>query len=74
MALYSRAPEKLWRSKGFVRLRDRKDYLVQVAMGTVEITPTEPRERHYLVFIGDRLDEGVFRRRLRDAMQVVASS
>ena len=48
-SLYRDAPERLWRSKGFVRLGGR-DHLVQVAMGAVEITPTEPRERHYLVF------------------------
>lgn len=71
--LYSQAPDTLWRSKGFVRLKDNKDYLVQVAMGAVEITPTEPRDRHYLVFIGDKLDEKFFRSRLNDAMEVVPS-
>ena len=58
-ALYAEAPERLWRSKGFVRIGGA-DHLVQVAMGAVEITPTEPRERHYLVFIGDKLDRAWF--------------
>lgn len=53
-AFYSKAPEALWRSKGFVRIGD-KDHLVQVAMGSIEITPSEPRDRHYLVFIGDKI-------------------
>lgn len=62
-ALYAEAPERLWRSKGFVRIGGA-DHLVQVAMGSVEITPTEPRERHYLVFIGDKLDRTWFESRL----------
>lgn len=53
--LYAEAPDRLWRSKGFARI-DGQDCLVQVAMGAVEITPVAPRERHYLVFIGDGLD------------------
>ena len=64
--LYAEAPETLWRSKGFVRLVDGKDYLVQVAMGQVEITPEPPRDRHYLVFIGDKLDKEFFRNHLKD--------
>ena len=70
-ALYAEAPERLWRSKGFVRIGGA-DHLVQVAMGAVEITPTEiestgPRERHYLVFIGDKLDRAWFEARLAAA-------
>jgi G3E family GTPase len=57
--LYAKAPESLWRSKGFVRIKG-KDHLVQVAMGSVEITPTEPRDRHYLVFIGDGIEPDFF--------------
>ena len=65
-ALYAEAPERLWRSKGFVRIGGA-DHLVQVAMGSVEITPTEERERHYLVFIGDKLDRAWFEDRLAKA-------
>lgn len=65
-SLYADAPERLWRSKGFVRIAGR-DYLVQVAMGAVEITPSGPRDRHYLVFIGDGLDRGWFESRLAAA-------
>ncbi len=57
--LYAKAPESLWRSKGFVRIKG-KDHLVQVAMGSVEITPTDPRDRHYLVFIGDGIEPDFF--------------
>ncbi|MEM9473013.1 MAG: GTP-binding protein [Pseudomonadota bacterium] len=57
--LYEKAPESLWRSKGFVRI-DGRDHLVQVAMGSVEITPTDPRDRHYLVFIGDGIEPEFF--------------
>lgn len=68
--LYAEAPERLWRSKGFVRISGT-DHLVQVAMGSVEITPetsgAEPRERHYLVFIGDKLDRAWFEARLTAA-------
>jgi G3E family GTPase len=65
--LYAAAPEGLWRSKGFVRIGGA-DYLVQVAMGEVEITPTEPRDRHYLVFIGDKLQRSWFEGQLAAAM------
>jgi len=65
--LYAEAPDRLWRSKGFVRIAGT-DHLVQVAMGAVEITPSDPRERHYLVFIGDELDRDWFERALSDAL------
>lgn len=69
VALYKEAPETLWRSKGFVRLDDGKDYLVQVAMSEVDITETPPRDRHYLVFIGDKLDAVSFRGQLEAMME-----
>jgi len=65
--LYAEAPDRLWRSKGFARI-DGQDCLVQVAMGSVEITPVEPRARHYLVFIGDGLDAAWFETRLAAAL------
>ncbi len=64
--LYAKAPESLWRSKGFVRIKGQ-DHLVQVAMGNVEITPTEARDRHYLVFIGDGIEPGFFTDFLRNS-------
>lgn len=65
--LFASAPEGLWRAKGFVPI-EGSDHLVQVAMGAVDITPTEPRDRHYLVFIGDGLERDWFKERLSAAM------
>ena len=65
--LYAQAPERLWRSKGFVSIGG-ESHLVQVAMGAVEITPSAPRDRHYLVFIGDGLDRAWFEQALAGAM------
>jgi len=64
--LFAGAPEGLWRAKGFIRI-DGSDWLVQFAMGELEITPAAPRERHYLVFIGDALDRDWFQRGLDSA-------
>jgi G3E family GTPase len=64
LKFYASAPKTLWRSKGFVRI-DGVDHLVQVVMGDVEITPTTPRERQYLVFIGDGIELKSFDRYLR---------
>ncbi len=64
--LFARAPEGLWRAKGFIRI-DGRDWLVQFAMGELEITPAEPREHHYLVFIGEALDRDWFQRSLATA-------
>ena len=61
--LFAKAPEGLWRAKGFVRI-DGSDQLVQFAMGELEITDSEARDRHYLVFIGDALDRDWFEREL----------
>lgn len=57
--MFADAPEKLWRAKGFVKIDDAS-YLVQFAMGELEITDSSERERHYLVFIGDELDRKWF--------------
>jgi len=54
-AFYAAAPDGLWRSKGFISDASGH-YLVQFSMGDIDISPTKPRKRHYLVFIGDRLD------------------
>lgn len=66
-SLYADAPERLWRSKGFVRMGGA-DHLVQVAMGAFEVTPCGPRDRHYLVFIGDGLDRAWFEKRLAESL------
>ncbi|MBI1384378.1 MAG: hypothetical protein GC150_05665 [Rhizobiales bacterium] len=63
VALMGRMPERLWRAKGFVR-NAGASHLLQYAMGNLEITPSEPRERHYLVFIGQDLDRGSIEREL----------
>ncbi len=62
-ALFAKAPEGLWRAKGFVRI-DGQDRLVQFAMGELEITESAPRDRHYLVFIGDELERDWFEREI----------
>ena len=67
-ALFAKAPEGLWRAKGFVRI-DGEDQLVQFAMGELELTKAEPRDRHYLVFIGDGLDQDWFSRELDAARE-----
>jgi G3E family GTPase len=62
-AFFANAPEGLWRAKGFVKI-DGADMLVQFAMGELEITPAAARDRHYLVFIGDALDQDRFAREI----------
>lgn len=60
---FAKAPADLWRAKGFVRI-DGEDHLVQFAMGELEVTAAAPRDRHYLVFIGDGLDRDRFAREI----------
>ncbi len=64
--LFASAPESLWRAKGFIRI-DGADWLVQFAMGELEVTPSSPRELYFLVFIGDNLDRDWFQRGLEAA-------
>lgn len=66
--LYAKAPENLWRSKGFVKTADGKSHLVQVSMGDLQLSEVPARDRHYLVFIGDKLDQKWFEERLERAM------
>jgi G3E family GTPase len=54
-AFYARAPEGLWRSKGYVRVNGAPA-LVQYALSGLEITPASDRQRYYLVMIGSGLD------------------
>ncbi len=70
---FADAPEELWRAKGFIRIEET-DWLVQFAMGELELTPTEPRARHYLVFIGDGLDCDRFQSSLDTARSTVVLS
>ena len=64
--LFASAPDGLWRSKGFIRI-EGSDWLVQFAMGELEITPCAPQARHFLVFLGDGLDQNWFQRGLEAA-------
>ncbi|MGI9385108.1 MAG: GTP-binding protein, partial [Methyloligellaceae bacterium] len=52
---FAEVPEDLWRGKGFL-LVDDAPKLVQFAMGELEISDAEPRDRYYLVLIGHALD------------------
>jgi G3E family GTPase len=61
---FARLPEDIWRAKGFVRSGGRT-LLVQYAMGELEVTPSTPRDRHYLVFIGKNLDRPGIARELQ---------
>ena len=54
---FSRLSDDIWRIKGFARI-DGQSQLVQYAAGSLEITPVEDRERHYLVIIGSDLAKG----------------
>jgi G3E family GTPase len=58
---FKRLPDDIWRIKGFARI-DRQSQLVQYAAGSLEITPVEERERHYLVIIGIDLDRDALAR------------
>lgn len=64
---FAAAPEDLWRAKGFM-IVDGEPALIQVAMGELEITRTEPRAHYHLVFIGRDLDQTDFRARFAEAI------
>jgi G3E family GTPase len=61
---FKKAPPGLWRAKGFVKLGDCFA-LIQYAMGDLEISDSQPRNRYYLVFIGSDLDQQAISERLR---------
>lgn len=72
-AFYARAPEGLWRSKGYVRV-DGAPALVQYALSGLEITPASDRQRYYLVMIGSGLDRNIIAAELeRAARQATAA-
>ncbi len=45
----------LWRAKGFLEI-DGRSHLVQFSSGRLEVEPTDDRDRHYLVFIGQGIE------------------
>lgn len=53
--LFNALPGQVWRAKGFARI-DGRSHLVQYVSGSLETRPVSDRERHYLVFIGSKLD------------------
>ncbi len=59
-AFFAAAPEDLWRAKGFMSV-DGKPSLIQFAMGELEITDADARDKNYLVMIGKDLDAGPLR-------------
>jgi len=54
-AFFRAAPSGLWRAKGFL-IADGQPVLVQFSLSGLEITPTDARQRYYLVLIGKDLD------------------
>ncbi len=59
-AFFAAAPDDLWRAKGFM-LVDGKPSLIQFAMGELEITDADARDKDYLVMIGKDLDAAPLR-------------
>ena len=52
---FASMPGNVWRSKGFLTV-DGEPSLLQFTMGQLEIDGAPPRERPYLVMIGQDLD------------------
>ena len=57
-------PTTLWRAKGFLSI-DGATHLVQHLPGQTEFSPMPPRDRHYLVFVGQDLDKVVLEANLK---------
>jgi G3E family GTPase len=55
-------PEAVWRAKGFATV-DGQPVLIQYTMGQLEMSPSQPRAKQNLVFIGEQLDRGEIGRR-----------
>ena len=53
--VFASMPANVWRSKGFLTV-DGQPSLLQFTMGQLEIESASPRERPYLVVIGEDLD------------------
>ena len=58
-------PEAVWRAKGFVSIDDAT-VLVQHVPGQTELSPMPPRDRHYLVFVGQDLDKAELEANLKN--------
>jgi len=61
-SFFSGLPPTVWRAKGFVladgfSVAQKGAYLVQYAMGNLEITRSEPRANYNIVFIGRGMDK-----------------
>jgi G3E family GTPase len=61
-SFFSALPPAVWRAKGFVQadgfpVVQKGAYLVQYAMGNLEITRSEPRVNYNIVFIGRGMDK-----------------
>lgn len=50
-SFFAGLPDSVWRAKGFMNV-DGQTSLIQYAMGQLEVTATEPRPAHNMVFIG----------------------
>lgn len=57
---FNAAPEDLWRAKGFMTV-DGTPSLIQFAMGELEVTDADARDKAYLVMIGKDLDAASLR-------------
>lgn len=57
---FAAAPEDLWRAKGFMTV-DGTPSLIQFAMGELEVTNADARDKDYLVMIGKDLDAAALR-------------
>jgi G3E family GTPase len=52
---FDRLPENFWRVKGFAHV-DGAPALIQFTMGQLDVTATEERVHHHMVFIGPDID------------------
>ena len=63
-AFFFDIPDNVWRAKGYTRL-DSQPVLIQFTMGQLDITESEPRENHHMVFIGPDMDREMIERGFR---------
>ena len=61
-SFFGALPPAVWRAKGFIlaegsSVTQKGAYLVQYAMGNLEITRSEPRANYNIVFIGRGMDK-----------------
>ena len=70
---FASMPGNVWRSKGFLTV-DGDPSLLQFTMGQLEIDHAPPRERPYLVVIGQDLDRQAVESRVLAARTRAAGS